>query len=333
MMTSTSETFRRRAISVPAMLGTTALALAGFPWIVGVALAADLIRGRTRFPLIRSYLFALQYLVNDSVEIIAAPLLWSIAGFGRHLDSPASIRRHERLQSWSLALLAKRAEQLLGLRVAPAGNVQALTPGPVIVLSRHVSVLDASLPALVCQRAGVSVRGVVMAEMLADPGFDLIYQRTGSVFIPRDDGPSARDHVATMTKRGTQQTAYVIFPEGRLVTPSRRQRSLARLADRAPERAARLERLERLLPPRPGGVLALLEALPDADVVLLDHRGLERFTALAKLFTSAPVHLSIDIRLRRLRRSDIPKDPEAQVAWLDQLWLDLDASLDSTPGP
>lgn len=322
-----SQTIRRRAVSIPAMLGTTIVAVFGLPWIVALAIAADVARRRSRLPMLRSYLFVLQYLVNDSVEIIAAPVFWMLAGFGRRLDGPASIRRHERLQAWSVRLLAKRAEQLLGLRIELSTGAENLEEGPLIVLSRHVSVVDASLPGLICQRAGLSVRGVVMAEMLADPGFDLIYQRTGSVFIARDEGPTARTQVEAMARQGSDQTAYVIFPEGRLATPSQRQRSLSRLAERAPERAGRLAGLEHLLPPRPGGVLALLDAVPDADVILLDHRGLERFPRIGQILASAPVNATIELHARRIPRSEIPADPDERVEWLDRLWLDLDAAL------
>ena len=123
----------------------------------------------------------LQYGINDSVEILLAPAYWMLAGFGTRLDQPTSIVRHERLQHWSIEVLARRAEQLLGLRldIDPA-SAAALTPGPVIVLCRHVNIVDASLPTLLYQRLGYRTRGVIMAELLADPGFDLIYGRTAS---------------------------------------------------------------------------------------------------------------------------------------------------------
>ena len=138
-------------------------------------------------------------------------------------------------------MLARRAEHLLGLRldIDPASTA-ALTPGPVIVLCRHVNILDASLPTLLYQRLGYHTRGVIMAELLADPGFDLIYARTGSVFIPRDNGPEAIAMVRDIGQSIDATTAVVIFPEGRLFRPDRLERAKARLALENPERAARL---------------------------------------------------------------------------------------------
>ena len=202
------------------MLVATAVALGGLPIILPATALADLLRLRFRLPTTRIYLFFLQYLVNDTVEIVAAPVLWLRAGLGTRLGSAASVERHERLQWWSLRLLQRRADRLLGLRLQIEGDdLDGLLPGPVIALARHVSLFDASLPGLLFQSQGIHVRGAIMAEMLADPGFDLIYARSGSVFLPRDRGDVALAEVRRMTAGIDANTALVIFPEGRLFRP------------------------------------------------------------------------------------------------------------------
>ena len=317
------------------MLAATTVALVGLPLIVPTLVVVDLVRvrphGRRGLALVRVYLFLLQYMINDSVEIVLAPFLWVRAGLGTQLDSAASIARHERLQWWSLELLERRAHQLLGLRLDLDADAAAgwLAPGPVVVVSRHVSLFDASLPGVVCRRAGFRARGVIMAELLADPGFDLLYARLGSVFIPRDDGPRARSAIERMTATSasrSDETAFVIFPEGRLFRPDRLERARSRLAERDPDRAERLQGLTRLLPPRPAGVRALLDALPGADLVVLHHRGLDRFARLTDLVAAAPVGAPVTVWLDRIDRSTIPEG-EAFGPWLDQLWLDLDRDL------
>lgn len=323
-------------MTIPTMLGATVVAVVGFPLLAPLLAISDLVRGRPRLPRLRTYLFVCQYLVNDSVEIVLAPLLWVAAGFGSRLDTGASLARHRRLQWWSLDLLATRAEQLLGLPVeVDEASVAALTPGPVVVISRHASLFDASLAGLVYGRAGFTVRGVVLAELLADPGFDLIYGRTGSVFIPRDDGPSARAAIDAMARsirrHDGDQSAIVLFPEGRLFRPSARDRALARLAERDPGRAERLAGLTNLLPPRPGGLRVLLDAIPEADVVLVDHRGLDHLGRLADLADLAPLPHPVRVTARRIARTDVPEDPDEFTDWLDRLWLDLDAELAADP--
>lgn len=168
-----SATIARRVKTIPAMLGVTAAALATAPAVVPALAAYDLLVRRPKLPLTRTYLFGLQYLLNDSLEIVVAPALWACAGFGTRLESPASIRWHQRLQTWSLRVLEKRASQLLGLRVEldrPLPPVRF----PAIVVSRHVSVFDSSLPALVLSPVTEQIRGVMMAEMLADAGMDIV---------------------------------------------------------------------------------------------------------------------------------------------------------------
>jgi 1-acyl-sn-glycerol-3-phosphate acyltransferase len=315
----------RRSRTIPAMLAITAVGVAGAPLIVAASTVLDLVRRRFRFPSVRVLLFGIQYAINDSVEILLAPILWLVAGFGTRLDRPTSIRRHERLQAWSIGVMARRAERLLGLRLeVDPGAHDALTPGPVIVICRHVNIVDASLPTLLYQRFGYRTRGVIMAELLADPGFDLIYRRTGSVFIPRDNGPQARELLHHLQDGIDASTAVVIFPEGRLFRPEHLTRFVSKLTDTDPDRAKRLSGLRHVLPPRPGGVLALLDAIPHADVVVIAHAGLDRFATFAELARAVPLKDAIQVTAWRIPSAAIPTDAGDRVAWLDQQWVRVD---------
>jgi 1-acyl-sn-glycerol-3-phosphate acyltransferase len=307
------------------MLTVTVVGVVAAPAILAAAATADLATRRFRLPAVRTAVFLLQYAINDSIEIVAAPVYWIMAGFGSTLDQPKSQRRHERLQQWSLDVLARRAEQLLGLSFDANPDVgDMLRPGPVIVLCRHVNLIDASLPALLCQRLGVQTRGMIMAELLADPGFDLIYGRTGSVFIPRENGPEARAMAARLSEGVDSNTAVVVFPEGRLFRQERLERALSRLAEENPERASRLAPLRHVLPPRPGGVLALLDAIPAADVVVIVHTGLEQFGSFGDLARAVPLGDPIQVFAWRVPAAAIPADDIARIRWLDEQWLRAD---------
>jgi 1-acyl-sn-glycerol-3-phosphate acyltransferase len=307
------------------MLGMTLVGVATSPIIVVALVARDLAKRRFRLPTVRAALFVLQYAINDSIEIALAPMYWAVAGFGTRLHDPASIRRHERLQLWSLDVLARRAERLLGLRFEMDDvALAALGPGPVIVVCRHVSIIDASLPALVYQRIGYRTIGVIMAELLADPGFDLIYGRTGSVFIGRDDGVEAREAVAALGRAVDARTAVVIFPEGRLFRLDRLAKTSARIATENAQRAHRLASLTRVLPPRPGGLLALLDAIPAADVVVIAHAGLDRFPTFAMLARAAPLSAPVRVTAWRVPACDIPTSVQDRIRWLDEQWLRVD---------
>ncbi len=314
----------RRTRTIPLMLGATVIGVLASPVIVVVAAVADLARGRRRMPTVRVALFLLQYGINDSIEILLAGPYWIIAGFGTRLDRPASIARHERLQRWSVALLARRAEHLLGLRVdVDDHSIAAFQTGPIIVLCRHVNILDASLPSLLTHRLGFRSRGVIMTELLADPGFDLIYPRTGSVFIPRDNGADAVAIVRELGRGVDASTAVVIFPEGRLFRPERLLRAIERLSVAHPDRADRLASLRHVLPPRPSGVLALVDTIP-ADVVVIAHCGLDEYASFAELARAVPLRDPVRVAAWRVPKAEIPLDDPARIEWLDHLWVLVD---------
>ena len=325
---TSSSRWKRRAKTVPTMLALTIVAGATIPLAVPSLTLFDVVRGRRRLPLLRVHGFVLQYLFNDSVEILLAGPLWMRARFGQSLDSEKSLRRHAKLQAWSVRTLARRAEQLLGIRVSidPVSDSQ-LGRGPAIVISRHVHLFDSSLPSLLYQRRSCLARGVIMAELLADPGFDLLYRRTGSVFIVRDGDPQAAEQLGPLGAGLDQGTVAVIFPEGRLFRPAPLVRSLERLATTNPARAERLKGLSHLLPPRPAGLLALARAAPGADLVVINHFGFDAIPTIRTLGSDAPLDLTIRVTATRYARSDIPNGDDEFIVWLDNIWCEMDSEL------
>ncbi len=316
--------WKRRARTVPMMLAVTVIGVLTSPAIVLCAALVDLAKRRYRLPTVRVAVFLLQYVINDSVEILCSPIYWVMAGFGTRLSSASSIARHQRLQQWSIEVLARRAERLLGVRLEIDSSARsAFTPGPVIVLCRHVNLVDASLPALIYQRLGFRTVGVIMAELLADPGFDLIYARTGSVFIARDNGPEAVTAIRALGERVDTNTAVAIFPEGRLFRADALDRAKGRLAEQSPERAARLAGLRHVLPPRPGGVLALLDTV-QADVVVIAHVGLDSYPSFSELAKAVPLASPIRVHAWRIDIDQIPADRAQRIEWLDEQWIRVD---------
>ena len=60
------------------------------------------------------------------------------------------------------------------------------------------------------------------------------------------------------------------------------------------------EAMTAVLPPKPGGVLTLLDALPGVDCVFLAHRGLESFAKISSLLSGEVVGSSVDVKLWRV---------------------------------
>lgn len=304
------------------MLSTTAAAVVGLPIWMPAAVIFDLVRGKRRLPTVRAGKFALRYLVNDSAEIVLAPFLW----LGARTGSSRGIERYRSVQRWSIRSLAAAADRDIGVRLDPTATVP-VDPhsGPYIVLCRHTSMLDSSVASLLFGLDSPwNIRSIATADALADPGFDLIYPPLGTVFIDRDEGASARRVIAGFARFDGPDDIVTIFPEGQLFRPSALTRSLDRLAERHPERAERLAGLRHVLPPRPGGTIALLEALPDADVLVIGHQGFERAASIPEMARNAPLDTTVRLSIRHVPRSDVPESTDDRIAWLDRLWTDLD---------
>jgi len=77
-----------------------------------------------------------------------------------------------------------------------------------------------------------------------------------------------------------------------------------------------------VLPPRTGGPLALLQAAPDADVIFVEHVGLEGAASFGEFWRGALVGKTLRVRLRRVAAAAIPR--EARERWLFEQWAETD---------
>jgi 1-acyl-sn-glycerol-3-phosphate acyltransferase len=116
----------------------------------------------------------------------------------------------------------------------------------------------------------------------------------------------------------------VIYPEGTRFTPERRVREIARIAERDSRLGARAERLRHLLPPRLGGVGALLDGAPDADVLVIAHHGFDGLQLISDIWRGGLVGLVVRVRLTRVPRAMVPETGPARLDWLYELWQDVD---------
>ena len=86
-----------------------------------------------------------------------------------------------------------------------------------------------------------------------------------------------------------------------------------------------MEGIESLLPPKVGGLLALLDGAPAADVVVLAHQGFDGLRLVSDIGEGALVGRTIRVRFTRTPRAEIPAGRAERVAWLDAAWADADA--------
>ena len=320
--TSRGATIRRRIVSVPALMLGALVLLVTVPIWLPIALVVDLFVAPRRFPHTRLLAFALLWSWLESAGLIRATAIWC-TGRGRRLDP------HYRLQRWWARSLVAALRHTCGLTIEVEG-VDALTSGPAIALVRHASLADALLSAwLFAEQARLQPRYVLKRELLADPCLDVVGNRLPNHFLDRNATDSAPELAALehLTRGlGTGEVA-VIFPEGTRASPAKRERALASIAARDPERSSRLRDLRVLLPPRPAGSAAMLAGAPDVDVVVVWHVGFDGLDTFGGILRRIPLQgTPARFVVRRVPRAEVAQGGDF-TAWLDATWLALDTEV------
>jgi hypothetical protein len=108
--------------------------------------------------------------------------------------------------------------------------------------------------------------------------------------------------------------------------PARRRRAIRRLTRlRRTDEATRAAAMRHLMPPRPGGVLAALDAAPSADVVFVAHIGLDHMATVGDVWRRIPLTGAVQARWWRIAAEDVPDGRDARVGWLYEQWERADA--------
>jgi hypothetical protein len=315
---SFTERWRRRLVTGPGLLAATPLYVAALPATLATAAAAALARGR---PWTASR-FAAALGINlsmHSIAFAAVAFTWLAGRLGadeQDLDQALQV-------TWSRVTWEASAG-LYGMTLSVEGAEEA-TPGPVLLLPRHASLIDTLLPlVIVAGPLGMRLRYVMKRELLWDPMLDALGHRWPTAFVRRGThDPRELEHLTRLLDDLDDNDAIVLFPEGTRFSEAKRARILDGLRD-DPERLARARRLRHVLPPHPAGVCALLARRPDLDVVFLAHTGLEGASHFEDLMAGALIGSSVHARLWRVPRAQIPDAPDAQRAWLIDQWERVD---------
>jgi 1-acyl-sn-glycerol-3-phosphate acyltransferase len=315
----------RRAVTVSAVaIGSAALSTTAGLW-APLAAAVDLGSFDRKLPRTRMLGFAWAWTTLESVGVGAAGLL---ALLGRGDDRDA----HYALQRWWAARLVDALTVLADLRIEVDG-LDSLATGPVVMCAQHVSIVDSLLPAWLLGRVGMRPRYVLKDDLLVDPCLDIVGNRLPNHFIDRapDDLDVEIGRLEELAQGMGPKDGAVIFPEGMVVTESRRAGAIERLARKDPDRAARLAGMRVLAPVRPAGTAALLRGAPDADLVFVTHTGLEQLRQVADAPHSVPLRDPVRVWSRRVARADVPALDDL-ASWLDDQWTRSDRDLDAVSG-
>jgi len=287
-------------------------------WVV-LGLLIGLLRRRS-FIVLRLFVFAWFYF---GFELIALSLVGAV-----FLSRPAGESRSEvlyRLQAWWASLNLKAAQRLLRLQIEVTG-AQCAVPGPTILLIRHASILDTLLPCAYVQRPyRFRVRYILKQELLFDPCIDIVGNALPNYFVDRT-GDKVRELEgirSLVANLGTD--GVLIFPEGTRFSKEKRSKALRLLSATSPELRDAAQAMTHVLPPKPGGALALLDALPKTDCVFVAHSGLEAFAKIKDLMSGEVVGSTVRIRMWRVDAREIPNNDEERLVWLYREWAKVDA--------
>ena len=320
------EVIVRRLKTIPPIVLGAILVTALLPVLIPVALLVDLFRFATRrvpFMAIRGLLVLWVYLVGEAIAMLVFLLVWLFAlGPRRQAWLHASTWHVQQIWAGSLFAAARFA---LGLKVSVEGDDQ-VAPGPMIVLVRHASIIDNLLPSVFVARAHrIRLRYLLKRELLNDPGLDIGGKRLPNYFVRRGTGAEVeRENVRRLAEGMGPEDGMLIFPEGTRFTEERRRGMIDKIAERDPALATRAEAIRHLLPPKVGGVLAILDGAPDADVIAMGHVGFDGLRLISEIWQGVLVGREIRVRFRRIPRADIPADADGRVAWLFDTWLEMD---------
>jgi 1-acyl-sn-glycerol-3-phosphate acyltransferase len=293
---------------------TTVLA----PLWIPIAAVIGVFRRRS-FVLLRLLMFFWAYLGIELVGLCAAAAIYLI--------TPRNVQRREdlffRLECWWGSALFRWISRFLSLSSSIEGDEEVL-PGPVLVFIRHASIIDTAVPvAFLSSAKGLRLRYVFKRELLVDPCIDVAGHVSPNYFIDR--GGSAHEELAGIRKLAENlgQEGVLLYPEGTRFTERKKEIALKRLAKTHPELVATAKSFNHCLPPKAGGALTLLDAAPDADVLIVAHRGLEGLAEVTDLLSGDVVGKEVQVRIWRVPASDIPRGEERR-RWLFDWWKRVD---------
>ncbi len=157
----------------------------------------------------------------------------------RLLDARQTRSEITRLQVRWGAWLFRRIRRIMRLELDLDLRTEDARPGPYIVVMNHTSMFDILAVLWVVSEFGrKDLRWIIKREMMDAPLLGRMARWSGNGFVDRDGNPADRDAVtACAILAGEDDSSVVIFAEG----------------TRDPYQ---------LRPPKPGGFLRLIEALP-----------------------------------------------------------------------
>ncbi len=301
----------------------------GFPLLIVVAAIVDLalwLAQRKPWVAVRLVAMLWWFLFGELRALAGLLFIWMFTGgpLGR-----GSLRRRRWLYNLRVHWIRSHlggVSALFNLRWEIEG-LESAGPGTVVVMMRHTSIVDNTLPdALVSHAHGIGLRYVIKRELQAIPTIDIGARWVPTIFVRRASADAAGE-VAALRRLAHDLgpgEGVLIYPEGTRFTERKLARAQEVIAERQPELGPLAARLENVLPPRLGGPLALLDEATGVDVVFCAHVGFDGFQHVSDIWAGRLVGTSIRVRFWRFAAAEVPAGDAARTRWLYDRWLELD---------
>lgn len=328
--------FKRRVISIPLYALVFSLLWNLAPILFLATIAADLISKARKLPRTRCLFFVLAYFAFDLAAIVGCFCTWAFYGAWPFANKPRFVAADAWIQRVWCASAFNLAKRLFQVTVIVDGEDVAAT-GPFLLFLRHTSLTDVLLgAAFIAVPRKIVLRYTLKEALLWDPGIDIVTHRLPNAFLKRGSG-SANDKdidiraIKDLAAHLGPKDAVLMYPEGTRFTSQKREKALQRLrqsASTTPIILDMAERMHHVLPPRPGGPLALLAAAPKADVVFCAHTGLEHSNSFKHVWRGGLMDITLRVHFWRVPAAHIPKEPSEQLLWLYREWLKVEEWID-----
>ncbi|GLY19186.1 acyltransferase [Kineosporia sp. NBRC 101677] len=327
----------RRLVLLPLMLVISVFAVVTAPaTLLLAALIGLLIPGQRGRPY-RLTVLVTGYLAAEGVALVVLGYLWVACGFGRRVREPKHERRHYVCVRAFLRWIFWLVNHALHVQVRVDGpELEAYRDKPLIVFCRHAGPGDSFLLVHALMNWYDREPRIVLKDTMQwDPAIDIVLNRLptrfirsgapGKATVDPEKGPDAEQLIGELARKLDGNDALVLFPEGGNFTARRRARAIAKLRRRGlMAEAAKAEAMRYVLPPRPAGVLAVLDNAPEADVVWVAHTGTDHLLTVTDIWGALPVAVDLKMRWWQVPAGSVPGGREQRIAWLYEWWRQID---------
>lgn len=323
----------RRPLTITAWSATAVACVILSPVVLSLAWVASRLSGRPQ-PLAFARLIV-AYMARELRVLCACGLLWALSGAGRLMDTPRFQLAHWRVLRWFARKMVATGCRVLDIDEAPDPSPEAdralRADGPVIVLSRHAGPGDTFLIVdRLMSRFDRHASVILKNTWALEPCIDLLAHRLPQALVDVSDRDDSMRQIESVASELGRRGALLLFPEGANFTPEPRRSVLSKLRRKGRRRAAaRAQEMANVLPPRPTGALAAIRGSPNAEVVFAGHTGLGLAAYPGQLWRDMPIGRTLRTRMWLVPSSEVPDDPDEQVAWLNQWWRRIDDWIDA----